>query len=103
MKKLFLAILFLLISKGIILSQTNEKAANALQKADRLFFIENKGQWHSDVLYLCRMGGLDAWITKYGMNYTFYKVEKDKNTEFARIAEGYLKANLRTTMKTLPY
>jgi hypothetical protein len=41
-----------------------------------LVFIENKGQWHSDVLYLCRMGGLDAWITKYGVNYTFYKLEE---------------------------
>jgi hypothetical protein len=92
MKHLFLATLFALISKGIIFSQADEKAANALQKADRLFFIENKGQWHSDVLYLCRMGGLDAWITKYGMNYTFYKVEKDLNAEFARIAEGLPKS-----------
>jgi hypothetical protein len=41
-----------------------------------LVFIENKGQWHSDVLYLCRMGGMDARITKYGVNYTFYKLEE---------------------------
>jgi hypothetical protein len=48
-----------------------------LEKAkSNLVFIENKGQWHSDVLYLCRMGGLDAWITKYGVNYTFYKLEE---------------------------
>ena len=40
------------------------------------YFIENKGQWHDDVLYLCRMGGLDAWITKYGVNYTFYKLDE---------------------------
>jgi hypothetical protein len=37
------------------------------------FFIENKGQWNSNVLYLCRMKGLDAWITKSGINFTFYK------------------------------
>lgn len=48
-----------------------------LQQADRLFFIENKGQWHSDVLYLCRMGNLDVWITKYGVNYNFYKIDKE--------------------------
>lgn len=60
--------------------QAQSQDANAvLQKADRRFFIENKGQWHSDVLYLCRMGGLDAWITKYGVNYTFYKIEKAPN------------------------
>jgi hypothetical protein len=44
--------------------------------SSNLVFIENKGQWHSDVLFLCRMGGLDAWITKYGVNYTFYKLEE---------------------------
>jgi hypothetical protein len=93
MKKLFLAILFALISKGITFGQADViNATNALQKADRMFFIENKGQWHSDVLYLCRMGGLDAWITKYGMNYTFYKLEKDLNAEFARIAQGLPKS-----------
>jgi hypothetical protein len=53
-----------------------------IEKAkSNLVFIENKGQWHSDVLYLCRMGGLDAWITKYGVNYTFYKLEEAVSTE----------------------
>jgi len=51
------------------------EAQQALQKTDHLFFIENKGQWDSDVLYLCRLGGLNAWITKYGVNYTFYKIQ----------------------------
>ncbi|MCS7028362.1 MAG: SBBP repeat-containing protein [Bacteroidia bacterium] len=64
----------------------NHHAQNTLSKADRLFFIENKGQWDSDVLYLCRMGGLDAWITKYGVNYTFYKIEYNPNAEFSRSA-----------------
>jgi hypothetical protein len=54
----------------------NPEAQQALQKTDHLFFIENKGQWDSDVLYLCRMGGLDAWITRYGVNYTFYQVQQ---------------------------
>jgi hypothetical protein len=54
-----------------------------MQKADKQFFIENKGQWHSDVLYLTRMGGLDVWITKYGVNYTFYQIEKNPNAEKA--------------------
>ena len=49
--------------------------------SSNLVFIENKGQWRSDVLYLCRMSGLDAWITKYGVNYTFYKLEEVASTE----------------------
>jgi hypothetical protein len=44
-------------------------------------FIENKGQWHPDVLYLCRLGGLDAWITKWGVNYTFFKLEEKPSGE----------------------
>jgi hypothetical protein len=63
-------------------------AEQALQKADKQFFIENKGQWHSDVLYLTRMGGLDVWITKYGVNYTFYKMEKNPNAKQAEHLPG---------------
>jgi hypothetical protein len=44
-------------------------------------FIENKGQWHPDVLYLCRLGGLDAWITKWGVNYTFFKLEEKPSAQ----------------------
>jgi hypothetical protein len=44
-------------------------------------FIENKGQWHPDVLYLCRLGGLDAWITKWGVNYTFFKLEEKSSAQ----------------------
>ncbi|GIV44686.1 MAG: hypothetical protein KatS3mg035_1809 [Bacteroidia bacterium] len=55
----------------------NAEAQKKMSNLDRRYFVENKGQWHSDVLYLCRMGGLDAWITKYGVNYTFYKVERN--------------------------
>jgi hypothetical protein len=62
---------------------SNLTAEQALQKTDKQFFIENKGQWHSDVLFLTRMGGLDVWITKYGVNYTFYKIEKNPNAEKA--------------------
>jgi hypothetical protein len=91
-KFIYLALMVLALSNTLLGQNHKMDAQDALQKADRMFFIENKGQWHSDVLYLCRMGGLDAWITKYGMNYTFYKVEKDLNTEFARIAEGLPKS-----------
>jgi hypothetical protein len=44
-------------------------------------FIENKGQWHPDVLYLCRLGGLDAWITKWGVSYTFFKLEEKPSAQ----------------------
>ncbi|MCX7745177.1 MAG: SBBP repeat-containing protein [Flavobacteriales bacterium] len=59
-----------------IYAQCNIQSNVTLQKVNQPIFIENKGQWHPDVLYLARLGGLDAWITKYGVNYTFYQVEK---------------------------
>ncbi len=39
-------------------------------------FIENKGQWPGEVLYLCRLGGLDAWITKWGVAYNFFQLRE---------------------------
>ncbi|MCS7028566.1 MAG: hypothetical protein NZ519_07330, partial [Bacteroidia bacterium] len=56
--KLQLLITFIALNLAAGFGQ-NTEAQSKLAKADRLFFIENKGQWHSDVLYLCRMGGLD--------------------------------------------
>lgn len=38
------------------------------------YFIENKGQWNKDVLYLCRMKGMDFWITTYGFILTYYEI-----------------------------
>ncbi|MEN2992908.1 MAG: SBBP repeat-containing protein, partial [Bacteroidia bacterium] len=59
------------------LSWAQEAAATAaLSKVNRSFFIENKGQWHPDVLYLYRGPGMDAWVTRYGLNLTFIKIEK---------------------------
>jgi hypothetical protein len=79
MKKAILTLYSAVASASLLFAQSNQhnlNAEQALQKTDRHFFIENKGQWHPDVLYLTRMGGLDVWITKYGVNYTFYKIEK---------------------------
>ncbi|GIV30602.1 MAG: hypothetical protein KatS3mg028_1668 [Bacteroidia bacterium] len=80
-KQIFLIAHILFLFSSIAVSQN----PNCIHSIDRLFFIENKGQWHSDVLYLCRMGGLDAWITKYGVNYTFYKIEKKPDTGIEKI------------------
>ncbi|MDW8134296.1 MAG: SBBP repeat-containing protein [Bacteroidia bacterium] len=43
---------------------------------DRALFIENKGQWHSDVLYLHQSSGLQVWITSWGLNITFWEMKK---------------------------
>jgi len=74
------ALKFLMPEATTITSSSKTLTADQQKEFEKaksnLVFIENKGQWHSDVLYLCRIGGLDAWITKYGVNYTFYKLEE---------------------------
>lgn len=56
---------------------------------DRCFFIENKGQWHEDVLFFTKLKGVDIWITKYGINYTLYKLEqKVKHHKFSHQSFG---------------
>lgn len=81
--KIRFIILFVTIlsSERICVGQNNHtlnEANKLLQKDEQQFFIENKGQWHPDVLYLTRMRGLDVWITKQGMNYTFYNIERNE-------------------------
>jgi hypothetical protein len=71
-----------LLVLGFFLSIWTGQRVQAKDIADRLSsktsigFIENKGQWDKEVLFQCRLGGVDVWITKTGVNYTFYKVKR---------------------------
>ena len=51
-------------------------AQNTLTKVDKQFFIENRGQWPNEVLYLSNIGCLDVWITRNGVVYDFFKLEE---------------------------
>ena len=62
------------------IAMPNDEAQQKLKNVDSQFFIENKGQWPSEVLYLTQMGGLNTWITKNGMLYEFYKTEEIAKT-----------------------
>lgn len=43
-------------------------------------FIENKGQWPQEVLFLARFNGLNAWITQEGAVFDFYQwIKNDEN------------------------
>ncbi|MCG9910434.1 MAG: SBBP repeat-containing protein [Flavobacteriales bacterium] len=70
---------FYLLNIGLFNGYAKQKPDGLLSNIDNRFFIENKGQWPEEVLYLTRMGGMDVWITKQGVNYTFYRVEKNLN------------------------
>ncbi|MBK8145211.1 MAG: SBBP repeat-containing protein [Bacteroidetes bacterium] len=65
--------------------------SKTLQKADKQFFIENKGQWPFEVLYLTQSPGLNTWITRKGMWFEYYKIEEieplgsKSNEKFSRL------------------
>ena len=76
MKKQILLLIFGIASTIGAYAQSTE-AQSLLSKEDNQFFIENKGQWPEEVLYVTRIGGLDAWITNNGVLYDFYKLEEE--------------------------
>lgn len=78
----FAFLLFGIVTAQGQVGKLNEDAQQKLNNVDKQFFIENKGQWPSEVLYLTQMGGLNTWITTNGMLYEFYKTEelKDEST-----------------------
>ncbi len=85
MKKTVLTLTFLMAVSFLSIAQnTTQQAQEALQKVNKQFFIENKGQWPDEVLFLTRMGGLDAWITKNGITYDFYRLEETNTPENKR-------------------
>ena len=91
MKKFTLILaLFVLLLTNI---NINALDANAmLQKQNKQFFIENKGQWASEVLYLTKIGGLNAWITKSGVVYDYYKIEVKEKQDVQHLGDvGHLR------------
>src|SRR5215203_7561181 len=55
----------------------NEKA-NTIN--DKQYFVENKGQWPGEVLFMTRMAGVDDWITDHGVVYDFNKMREKAGT-----------------------
>lgn len=75
----------------LLLLTINVKASNNLMitnENQKKYFIENKGQWPEDVLYFTRLGSMDVWITKTGVNYNFHKIES--NYIFSKKSEHIL-------------
>ncbi len=77
MKK-YLILLVILLSM-LISSNANPNADKILKNSTTNFFIENKGQWDPEVKFLARIGGMNAWITDYGIVYDFYKIKYDES------------------------
>ncbi len=72
MKKVLLLFLFLLVSTSVWASPT----VGTPPKVNSQYFIENKGQWDKEALYLARLGGIDYWITQNGSVVDNYYIKR---------------------------
>lgn len=68
----FLFVLVMLSSTAIMAD--NQPATNTKNST---FFIENKGQWPDEVLYMTSISGMRAWITKEGVVYDHFVIERE--------------------------
>ena len=48
---------------------------------NKQYFVENKGQWPGDVLFMTRMAGVDVWVTDQGVVYDFNKMREKTGTK----------------------
>lgn len=67
--------IFLLLCSTLYLTDTALAVDLQSGKKSQTVFIQNKGQWKSNVLYLAKSKGMNAWITKKGIRYDFNTVE----------------------------
>ena len=70
---------FLILTIFLTITIPSKESNLFVQKNSHNFFIENKGQWSKEVKYLARIGGMNAWITDFGIVYDYYKIIKNYN------------------------
>ena len=66
------------LEQTLLLDSHDKSIKNLMKKnTNSNFFIENKGQWADEVKFLARIGGMNAWITDFGVVYDYYKIIRD--------------------------
>lgn len=95
MKNLIIQLVFSFCS--LIFSQQNSQL-NYLPKTSNQLFIENKGQWPDEVKFLTKIGGMEAWLTDFGIVYDYYKIERANEDYLDKFRDdeidGVIKGNI---------
>ncbi|MBI3259636.1 MAG: hypothetical protein HYZ54_09210 [Ignavibacteriae bacterium] len=60
---------FLMLSLFLGITSYTEAVELKQAKKSSTVFIQNKGQWDNSVLFLAKIKGMNAWITKKGIRY----------------------------------
>jgi len=75
LKFIILFMTVLTVSNNVFSQQKITKFAKAQ------YFIENQGQWPSDVKFLAKVKGMNVWIKKSGIVYDFYNLVNKSNPQ----------------------
>ncbi|MCS7189691.1 MAG: SBBP repeat-containing protein, partial [Bacteroidia bacterium] len=65
---------------SIFYAEVQAKLEKLFYATPQRFFIENRGQWSSEVLYMHHQPGLVAWLTREGVVYDFYELVQLSST-----------------------
>ncbi len=68
-----------------------------IETTKETYFIENKGQWNDDILAAAQQNGINTIITKDGIVYDMYKIEKNENIS----ESSYIKRGIVNKMKLI--
>lgn len=55
-----------------------------------IFFVENRGQWPDEVLFMCPQSGLNTWITRHGVVYDLHRVVRPEGRAAAPSITGHV-------------
>jgi hypothetical protein len=75
----FILTLILIIAQVPIYASNGNEPVQS--KTNVPTFIENKGQWPEEVLYLTKLNGLNAWITTSGVTYDHFTIIRQNNPD----------------------
>jgi len=75
----FILTLILIIAQVTICASNGNEPVRSMANVST--FIENKGQWPKEVLYLTKLNGLNAWITTSGVTYDHFTVISHNNPD----------------------
>ncbi|MDR3627383.1 MAG: hypothetical protein P4L45_11145, partial [Ignavibacteriaceae bacterium] len=90
-------LIFLVLFSAASSAQQINNTQQILNQANRSFFIQNNGQWNSEVKYLIRIGGMNAWITNSGVVYDYYRI--DNNLDKPKLLRMSLKEEQNSEFK----
>jgi|GEM_PF-2124647 len=63
------------------LAKASEELSKNMNTTNIGYFIENKGQWDTDVLFMANSKSLRVWITKKSMVFEQFQVEEIENSD----------------------